>query len=345
MSKMDVLDFEAGDASGARSPRPPMRSDPVAAPSGPMHWTRDTIDIPGCVIELNAEQRDEVGRLANWQAAQGASSGTANRPEVPVPALESLMKTVRARLETGPGVAVVDRLDLDQLSVDDARSVYWALCQMIAQPVAQTWSGTLLYDVADTGNAYSYGVRGSTTNVELVFHNDNAFGRLPPDYVALLCIWPAVHGGASRFCSLYSVHDELRDTQPDVLERLYQPFLWDRQAEHGPGAPLVARAPVFCTQDGRLKVRANHSLIRKGYEVAGQELDEAGDRALTTLASLMEQKRFWFELPVERGQMQFINNRETAHYRSAFEDSSDPDRRRRLIRVWMRASGGPGYDG
>ena len=50
-------------------------------------------------------------------------------------------------------------------------------------------------------------------------------------------------------------------------------------------------------------------------------------------------------LPVERGQMQFINNRETAHYRSEFEDSADPEQRRRLIRIWMRAGGGPGYDG
>jgi hypothetical protein len=88
------------------------------------------------------------------------------------------------------------------------------LGQLIAAPVAQKWDGTMIYDVTDTGRQFGYGVRGSWTNVELSFHTDNAFGVAPPDYVGLLCLMPAREGGISRFCSLYTVHNEMLRRHP-----------------------------------------------------------------------------------------------------------------------------------
>ncbi len=90
----------------------------------------------------------------------------------------------------------------------------------------------MIYDVTDTGQQYGYGVRGSATNVELGFHTDNAFGMRVPDFVGLLCKYPAVSGGLSRFCSLYTVHERMETNHPEALQRLYQPMLFDRQAEH-----------------------------------------------------------------------------------------------------------------
>ena len=37
-----------------------------------------------------------------------------------------------------------------------------------------------------------------------------------------------------------------------------------------------------------------------------------------------------------RGDMQFVNNRFVLHSRTAFEDHAEPDRRRNLVRLWMR---------
>ena len=184
--------------------------------------------------------------------------------------------------------------------------------------------GPCSIDVHDSGQRYGYGVRGSYTSVELVFHTDNAFAVAPPDYVGLMCFHPAKKGGISRFCSLYAVHERLRERYPAALERLYQPMLWDRQAEHEPGGAKVLRAPMFRCENASLITRANVSLVRKGYQVAEQVMDGALEDALAAVEEVSGDARLWFELPIARGQLQFLNNVNTAHYRSEFEDFDEP---------------------
>jgi hypothetical protein len=47
----------------------------------------------------------------------------------------------------------------------------------------------------------------------------------------------------------------------------------------------------------------------------------------------------------EGGQMQFVNNRLIAHKRTAFRDWPEPERKRHLIRLWLRDRGRPFYNG
>jgi alpha-ketoglutarate-dependent taurine dioxygenase len=181
--------------------------------------------------------------------------------------------------------------------------------------------------------------------VELVFHTDNAFGLAPPDYVGLLCLRPALDGGVSRFCSLYALHDRLLKRHPRLVRRLYRSLYWDRQAEHLPGAPKVALAPMFRFEAGRLTARANISLVRKGYEVAGVDMDDEARAALAALHDVSEDPEIWLEIPLVRGHLQYLNNREVAHYRSAFTDHPEPAMKRHLLRTWHRDTGAPSYDG
>jgi hypothetical protein len=46
---------------------------------------------------------------------------------------------------------------------------------------------------------------------------------------------------------------------------------------------------------------------------------------------------------IERGQLQYLNNWEFAHYRSEFKD--DETAKRHLIRLWFRTRGRRFYDG
>jgi len=203
----------------------------------------------------------------------------------------------------------------------------------------------MIYEVRDTGAAYEYGTRGSYTSVELVFHTDNAFARMVPDYVGLFCRNPAKSGGVSRFCSLYSVHQRMLELYPEQLVRLYQPMLFDRQKEHREGAAPVCLAPYFSWRNDRLFARANSSLVRKGYQVAGESMDEALDAALDAIDEVCAAKDLWYEAPLERGQVQYLNNHEVGHYRSAFEDYDDAERKRHLYRLWHREVGSTSYDG
>src|SRR5262249_7103233 len=188
-----------------------------------------------------------------------------------------------------------------------------------------------------------YGVRGSWTNAELSFHTDNSFGVAPPDYVGLLCLMPALEGGISRFCSLYTVHNEMLRRYPRELARLYRPFYYDRQAEHAPDAPKVSWVPCFSYEGGRLRARFSPSLVRKGYALMDTPLDAEAQASFEALADVTQDPGLWMEFRTERGQVQYLNNGEFAHYRSEFKD--DEAAKRHLIRLWFRTHGRRFYDG
>ena len=328
----------------------PVGGEPTAVPASPLgarvrSWRSHQIDPAGCVFEFDAKERNELAAMCEQIRMTPLPVLLRHADHFDIPRLRRLMAKVKRALEDGIGVVVLDRLPLDEIDHETALAVSWSLGTLIGRNVAQKWDGTMLYDVTDKGLEYGYGVRASYTRVELVFHTDNAFGIAPPTYVGLLCIHPALEGGVSRFCSLAAVHDQLLETRPRLLSRLYRPMLWDRQAEHAAVAPKVAVAPMFRWEDGCLTARANPSLVRKGYEVAEREMDDTLGAALGAFQQLAADPEFWFELPIERGQQQYVNNNDIAHYRSAFRDPPDALNKRHLVRTWHRDAGRPSYDG
>lgn len=243
------------------------------------------------------------------------------------------------RLREGVGLAVIDRIPVERYSLDECRAIGWLLSCLLGRPVAQKWDGTMLYDVRDTGVPLGYGVRRSVTNLELQFHTDGAWLPLPAELVGLLCLHPAREGGVSRFVSLLTLHNELRRRHPRLLPRLYRQFCWDRQAEHADGEVPYSRHPVF-SWDGRgLVCRYNDGLIRNGQELAGEALDGEGAEALAAAREIVDDPQLWVEFTIERGQLQYLNNRQFAHSRTEFRDADEPERRRHLLRYWTREEG------
>tara|TARA_B100000586_G_scaffold160311_1_gene116809 strand:- start:107 stop:718 length:612 start_codon:yes stop_codon:yes gene_type:complete len=203
----------------------------------------------------------------------------------------------------------------------------------------------MIYDVIDTGEEFRYGVRGSYTNVELPFHNDNAFGTSVPHYVGLLCRNSAMKGGETRFCSVYNLHNRLLTTSPKLLKRLYRPVFFDRQVEHAKDADTTVRFPMFSWDGQRLSARVNISLVKKGYAVANEPLDHELEDALQAIQEITSDSNLWVEAPIQRGQLQYLNNLDVLHYRNTFEDHEDSNLQRHLYRTWHRNSGSRAYDG
>jgi len=127
---------------------------------------------------------------------------------------------------------------------------------------------------------------------------------------------------------------------PDVIVNVAPVF------EHAPDAPKTARHPVYARgANGTLVARYYEDYVHNGQKLAGEPLDDAGREALSALRSIVDDPANCVELRVERGQLQYINNRQFAHSRSAFKDSSDGTRRRHMIRLWNRSEGGWGLEG
>lgn len=313
--------------------------------AGGFAWTRDSVDPKSCVVAIRTAARNELMQVVDIMESNPLPTLLRRLEDFEIPHTLQMMAEVKRRLDEPPGVAVINSLPLNQLSEEQAIDLFWIIGQKIGRNVAQKWDGTMIYHVQDTGEEYGYGVRGSYTSVELLFHNDNSFGIALPHYVGLMCLRPSAQGGLSRFCSLYTVHNRMLEKFPKELDRLYKPVYWDRQAEHVSGAPLVAKAPVFRFDKERLWTRANPSLIMKGYEVAETKMDSATEDAVLALKEVSEDPSLWFELPIEKGHLQYINNIDIAHYRSEIVDDPEPDKKRHLVRTWHRDTGKTIYDG
>ena len=250
-----------------------------------------------------------------------------------------VMAEVGARLRGPVGLAVLDRVPVERFSEEENRVIGWVLGSLLGRLVAQKWDGTMLYDVRDTGKRLDYGVRRSVTNLELQFHTDAPWIDLPPEYVGLLCLNTAVEGGVSRFVSLIDAHSTLRGAEPGLLKRLYEPFPWDRQAEHAPDDDKVDWQPVFAEGPRGVVCRYNQVLIETGASLAGKAVDADGLEALDAIRALVEFEARWIELTIARGQLQYLDNRRFAHARTPFKDGATPETRRHLIRLWNRDEG------
>lgn len=319
---------------------------PLTQPRGDrLRWLAAEVSSNDYVVLLSDAARNEIESLARHILENPLPVLCRKLDEYDLPACRQVMAQMKHILDHGVGFAVLERLPMDDYPIETMIEIYWLLGQAIGRPVAQKWNGQMIYDVSDTGANYAYGTRGSRTSVELNFHTDNAFARMVPDYVGLLCRNPAKSGGVSRFCSLYSVHQRMLEQYPAQLERLYQPMYYDRQKEHFEGDAPVCLAPWFSWRNERMFARANASLVRKGYAVAGEPMDAVLVEALDAIDEVCAAQDLWFEAPLERGQIQYLNNHEVGHYRSAFEDYDKPERKRHLYRLWHRAAGTTSYDG
>jgi len=256
------------------------------------------------------------------------------------------MARVRDMLDKCRRFAIVDGLPMAEMEAAEATAIYWLLSSMVSRPVAQKLDGAMIYDVLDTGQQAlpGSGIRPDKTNIEIRFHNDNAYNETPPDYVGLLCLRRAQSGGHSRVISFHTVHNAVRERHPDWLERLYEPFWFDRQREFRPGESPIFSAPVF-ENAGEPRARFSAHQIGGGYVLRGEPIDRDGEAAIAAMLDIFEEDGLSVDFDLEPGQIQFVDNRVLGHSRTAFIDNPDPGRRRHLVRLWLRDHGRRAYPG
>jgi alpha-ketoglutarate-dependent taurine dioxygenase len=303
-------------------------------------WVRDTLSPADWLVPFPASASEELAAAVHRLRREPLPTLLLSPTQFDLPECREVMAAVGRQLRDGIGLAVLDRIPVERFSAEENKAIGWLLGSMLGRLVAQKWDGAMLYDVRDTGQALTYGVRRSVTNLDLQFHTDAPWLTAPPELVGLLCLHRALEGGVSRFVSLVTAHEALERTHPGLLKRLYEPVPWDRQAEHAPDDAKVAWQPVFERTAGSLRGRYNHSLVEHAEDLEGKRIDQEGRDALDAMSAIMNSPAHWVEFTIERGQLQYLNNRLFAHSRTPFRDADEPEGKRHLIRLWNRAEGG-----
>ncbi len=307
-------------------------------------WTRDQVSPADWLITMPERALDEIEQVIDILRANPMDVRALCLDDYPLEACRELMGQVRRVLDEGVGMAVLNRLPVERHSKEALTAIYWLLSSMIARPVAQSFDGRLLYDVRDTGLKTSTRVRSDLTNQEISWHSDYGF-NFPPPYLGLLVLRVAREGGVSKAASMMTAHNVLHERRPDLLQRLYEPFYWNRQGEHPEGDPVTHRYPVFQMEGGRVRSRFNPALIPVGYRLMGLEPDALGLESLREVGSILSDPAHHISFVLEAGQIQYVNNFRLAHLRTDFVDYDEPDAKRHLVRIFLRDSGRRSYMG
>lgn len=285
--------------------------------------------------QLTVPEADAVTTMLRAARATGRPMLQLTRNDVPLGAFAPVLADVTQELEHGIGFKTIRGLPTDRFGVEDNRLLFWAIGTHLGVARPQGKASQLMSDVRSAGGQYRRaGGRGYNTNAELDYHVDGT------DVVGLYCLQTARSGGLSRVASSVAIHNEMLHRDAGLVDRLYQPLPHNRQNEEAEDEPPFYMAPVYSLRDGHFAARYIRNHIRSSQlRTDTPRLTEADHRALDIIQDLAETDEFRFDMVLERGDMQFVNNHALIHSRTHFEDFDEPERKRHLLRLWLSIPG------
>jgi len=311
--------------------------------TGPGAWRRSDFSSGAAwTHHLSPAAWSELDSALQRIREAGREISTLTLADFPTSSFASAAAGLRRELESGRGFVVIRGFPIGRYSDEEAAIIYWGIATHLAKPIPQNAKDEYLFSVRDEGYNFqrdygATGVRISRTASAIDFHTDSsaAYAGYTPDIVSLLALQTAKAGGMTAIVSAQTIHNILRAERPDCLQRLYAPYYFDRRAELRPGESPTLFAPVFTYGRG-LAIRYFRFNLMKGHETAFAPLTAEDNEAIDVLESVSRREELAVSFPMERGDIQFVNNRFVLHSRTAFEDYSEPERRRNLLRLWMR---------
>ena len=252
--------------------------------------------------------------------------GELTKEDFPLPKLSKKIARWRREVCSGRGFQVLRGVPVTRWPENDAELFFWCFGQHFGIPGAQNPQADLLGHVRDTGESPDE-VRHYRTRVNINFHCDAA------DVVGLLCLHKAKRGGQSRIVSSVSVYNELLRRRPDLVDRMYEPFMMDTKGEGG-----VRYLPVRpCRFDSRhLRTFYHTDYFRSAVGFGGESMLSPEDHALLDLYNeIADSPEMYLDMDLEPGDMQLLSNHTVLHARTDYEDYPEPERKRHLLRLWI----------
>ncbi len=307
-------------------------SEPPPGPlTTPDAWTGPQIaGDPAWRYALAAEEIAELLAARDHAAAIGPMADW-TRDDFPLPTLGPKVRAWLAELDRGRGFILIRGFPVDRHDAETCAEVYWGLGLHMGRAVSQNTDGDLIGHIRDTGaDPAAYGVRLYKTRAEQDFHTDGA------DIIGLFCLKSAKSGGVSRIVSSAAIFNRMVRERPDLVPVLFQPFPFDTQGQHKPGAKPWFELPLARILDGRLNLFFIPWYIRESQQHAETpRLSTAQEEAIAFIERAANDPAFWLDMDFRPGDMQFLKNASILHKRTAYEDWDEPAQKRHLLRLWL----------
>ncbi len=255
---------------------------------------------------------------------------TAN--DFPLGVLEEAVAGWIQEIDYGKGMVFLQGIPVARYTKDDCALIFWGIGAHMGEAQSQSLAGDRLGHVVNLGGDNPR-YRAYQNSTELALHTDAT------DIVGMMCLVPAREGGLSGYAGAAAIYNELLDHHPDVLPILCEGFHYHLFGEHAPGESPVTeeKTPVFSEKDGCLSISYLRSYIEMAFAHMGKEKTAAESEALDTLDQVAHGPKCFRQFMLSPGDMLFFSNYTVLHNRTAFVDDDDLDKRRHLLRLWLRA--------
>lgn len=319
------------------------QSFPAGLPArleGPDAWYGPALAARGGWIEpLSPAELEELAVAAEpWLARVERDVRALNvltPADFALPTLAPRLERLREALLRGRGFVLLRGLPVARWGRRLSAVAFYGLGAHLGRPRTQNAQGHLLGHVRDVGlRSDDPNVRIYQTHERQTFHTDSA------DVVGLLCLQTAKSGGLSALVSSVTIYNELRKRRPDLARLLFEPLATDRRGEVPPGAKPYFAIPVF-----NWYANALSAIYQRQYLDSAQRFPDAPRftpahvEALDLFDALADDPALQLTMALELGDLQFVHNHNLLHDRTAFEDFTEPARRRYLLRLWLAPEG------
>ena len=308
---------------------------------------RPLVEGPSAWIGAEMRRRDdwiyrlspaEIGEIdAAVAAVRGRSLELAEfgRADFPLPKFGPVLDRLRDEVLNGRGFVLLRGLPVEGRPIEQNAAAYWGIGSYLGNARSQNAMGHLLGHVRDLGLATTDpNVRTYQTTERQHFHTDSC------DIVGLLCLKTAKRGGLSSITSSMAIYNAMAKTRLDLLQRLFRPFPTDRRGEVPEGKKPYFDIPVYNDYADHLSVIYSRTYINSGQRFAdARRLAPEEVEALDYFDDLANDAELRLDMELQPGDMQFLHNHTILHDRTAFEDWSEPERKRHLLRLWLAAPG------
>ncbi len=296
--------------------------------SAPIAWReRELVSVDGWRYTFDDADRAELeGAL---RALPDAGLDAITPANFPLPGLKTRLEESAQALRTGAGVVKWRGFPVAGYGEAELKRLFTGVSSYLGQVTDQNGRRGMIREIRDTS---AKGGQRVDSAQGLNWHNDRT------DRVGLLCVREAASGGLSRVVSGVTIHNAMLETCPELLDVLFRDY--NRYApgdEIGNTAGVYAR-PVFAVSDGQLSIHYSGTYIRQAVSLRGAPaLSVAQRAALDKLVEFAE--AFAYDMRLQPGEIQFLNNHAMLHGRSPFSDQPGPEAGRLLYRIWLATPG------
>jgi hypothetical protein len=289
------------------------------------------------IVEWPPEASAELEAAAARVRGRGKAAPFFGKADFPLPTLSRFLADVAREVASGRGFVLLRGWRVARYDAQTVKDMYWGLGCHWGTPVTQNLEGHAIAEITDRGLvAGEVGVKPSMTNAEQRPHSD------PSDIVSLLCIHGAAEGGVSRIASSIAIYNRLLAEGPGDLECLYRGFHHDLRGDETPDAPFGCTPvpiPVYRLYRGVLSCVFNATSVKTAERRMGRPVPPPEMSVLDRMVELANSDELRLDMVFEPGDIQLLNNHTILHWRTGYRDHAEPERKRRLYRLWLNRPG------